>query len=172
MKRIHLLSFAASAGLLVAAVVMTALFWNQLPAQIPTHFNFAGTPDAWTSKNLITTFMVPLIHLGIFLLFVMLYRHPQYSSWPTTLILMTVDEEKREKIFAVLRGMMVATLFWISTLFAYIQFSVIATANGRSSGIMTQIMIGFLAVMFIVLVVYNAKIFITVRKLIKVKNRS
>lgn len=167
MKRSHLILFSSVAGLTIASFVMTIWFWNDLPAQIPVHFGFSGIPDAWAAKSLLYVFLIPAIQIVILLVFSLLYKYPQYSSWPTTLILMAVEKEKREKIFAILREMLVLILFWISLLFSYLQFTILATANGRAFGLANYVMITFLAVMLILLVYVNTKMFITIRKVIK-----
>lgn len=172
MKRLHLFFFSVSAGLLVATTAMTIYFYSSLPTLIPTHFGFSGAPDAWTPKNPITAFLLPLIGLLIFMLFVLIYRHPQYTSWPTTLILMAVEPEKREKIFDILRSMISSILFFISLLFAYLQFTIIATANNRSSGVTNLIMIAFLVALFAVIIVINVRMFVAIQKMLKKPKRT
>lgn len=167
MKKSHLIIFAASFGLILASIGMSLYFWNQLPASLPTHFGITGAPDAWTEKSILTVFMVPALHLALLALFAVLYRHPQYSSWPTTLILMTVEEKKRNKVYEVLRGMLVSTTALISILFAYLQFAILATANGRLAGLYAPAMFIFLGLMVIYLGYYNIKMLITIRRLVK-----
>lgn len=41
-----------------AAIIYIILEWSNLPAQVPTHYNLLGEPDAWGSKGMI---WVPLI---------------------------------------------------------------------------------------------------------------
>jgi uncharacterized membrane protein len=167
MKRSHLVLFAASLGLIAASIIMTAFLWNEIPTIVPTHFGFAGTPDAWSNKSLIMLFLLPLINVAIFFLFVLLYKYPQYSSWPTTLILMTVEEEKREKVFQVYREMMAWILFIISLMFAYIQYSILATANGRANGLLPVVMIAFIAVIFVAIIYVNIRMLLTVKRIVK-----
>jgi uncharacterized membrane protein len=171
MKRSHLAIFSASFGAIMAGFVMTLYLWNSLPDKIPTHFGISGTPDAWSSKSPLALLMIPLIGLAIFALLSVLYKYPQYSSWPTTLILMTIEENKREKIFHVYREMMAFTLFAISLMFAYIQFTILATANGRANGVDPLIMAAFLAVIITLLIYINVRMFITIRRLVKKQNK-
>lgn len=169
MKRSHLVLFSASLGLIIAALAMTSYLWGQVPASIPTHFGPAGTPDAWTTKSFVALFLMPLVNIVMFLLFALLYKYPQYSSWPTTLILMTVEEEKRERIFHVFREMMAWILLTISAMFAYIQYAILATANGRANGLSPILMIGFIAIIAILLIYINARMFVTVKQITKNK---
>jgi uncharacterized membrane protein len=171
MKRFHLVLFSAVFGILVATWAMTAWFWHDLPSIIPIHFNFSGVPDSLAGKSLFYVFLIPLMQTAMFLIFTLIYRYPQYSSWPTTLILMAVEESKRNKIFEVIRSMLIAILIWISILFAYLQFTILATANGRAFGLAGYVMIGFLGLMLVYLVYYTAKMFFTIRKMVKTPKR-
>lgn len=40
-------------------ILLTGLSWNSLPAQVPTHYNFAGEVDAWGGKG--TVWLVPVM---------------------------------------------------------------------------------------------------------------
>ena len=167
MKRSHLVIFSASAGLLLAGFVMTAFLWNQIPAIIPTHFGPLGTPDAWSTKSFVMLFLVPLAQAAIFLLLTLIYKYPQYSNWPTTLILMTVEEEKREKVFEVIRSMLAWLLLIISSMFAYLQYIILATANKRANGLAPWIMFSFLGVLAVVIVYVNVRMLVTVKHIVK-----
>jgi uncharacterized membrane protein len=167
MKRLHLVLYSASTAILASEIAITAYFWNILPATIPTHFNFAGNPDAWSGKSIGIVFLVPIIQLLILCLFIALYKYPQYSSWPTTLILITVEEKKREKMYDILRSMMAWTLLWLSLFMGYIQYAILATANGRANGVTNCAMIGMLVVLLLIIIVINVRMYRTVKKLIK-----
>ena len=45
-------------------ILAGVILWNQLPEQIPTHWNFAGEIDGWSSKPF-AIFGLPLILLGL-----------------------------------------------------------------------------------------------------------
>jgi uncharacterized membrane protein len=40
-----------SLGLCLAALVLSAVLYTQLPEQVPTHFNMAGEPDRWSDRG-------------------------------------------------------------------------------------------------------------------------
>lgn len=166
MKRGHVLIFSVVAGLLVSIFAMSVFFWNQLPAQIPVHFGLSGTPDSWAPKSVVYIFLIPMILLVMLLVFLLLYRYPQYSSFPTTLILMTVEKERREHIFGIIRSMLTYILLWVALLFSYLQFSILATANGRTLGLLPYIMVAAIAILFIILIAYSIKMFLSIRKMI------
>lgn len=62
-KRTYLVGLA----LVAAAFAVAAAFYNQLPAQVPTHWNLAGKPDGFTPKPW-GAFMGPLVMAGVYLL--------------------------------------------------------------------------------------------------------
>lgn len=152
---------------MVSIFAMSVFFWNQLPAQIPIHFGLSGTPDAWAAKSIIYVFLIPTILLVMLLVFLLLYRYPQYSSFPTTLILMTVEEKKREHIFGIIRSMLTYTLLWTAILISYLQFTILATANGRTLGLSPYVMVGSLVVLFLILIAYSIKMYLSIRKMLK-----
>ena len=50
-----------SSVLILIPMLLGLVFWNQLPAQFPTHFGVDGNPDAWGGKLFVVLF--PLILL-------------------------------------------------------------------------------------------------------------
>lgn len=167
MKTLHIVTFTASFALIIASVTLSAVLFSSLPSNLPFHFGVSGAPDSWVTKDILSVMMIPMIQLALFLFFLLIYKHPQYSSWPTTLILMTVSEDKREKVFDVLRGMMVGTMLVVNLLFLYLQFVIFATANGRLSGVSPYAMIAFLAVLFGTIIFYSARMLTVVKKISK-----
>jgi uncharacterized membrane protein len=172
MKRSHLIIFSASFGIIVASIIMSGIFWNELPASIPIHFNYFGVADSWVAKNILNLFFVPILHTLIFFLFILIYRHPEYTHWPETLILMTVEETKREKVFEVLRTMNAIIILLVSFLFGYLQFGIISTATGRSTGLFTPILIGFMVAVFAVIIFINIKMFVVIKRIRKEGRKS
>lgn len=170
MRRGHVLIFSVVAGLLVSIFAMSVFFWNQLPARIPVHFGLSGAPDSWAPKSIIYIFLIPMILLIMLLVFLLLYRYPQYSSFPTTLILMTVEENKREHIFGIIRSMLTYILLWMALLLTYLQFSILATANGRTLGLLPYVIVSSLVILAIILILYSAKMFLSIRKMLKNPN--
>lgn len=50
--------------IILIPVFLGLLLWNRLPEQIPTHFDFNGTTDGWSSKPF-TVFGLPLLMLAV-----------------------------------------------------------------------------------------------------------
>lgn len=57
--------------LIVLPYVYLATIWNNLPVRVPTHFNLAGNPDAWSGKT--TLLILPgAMCIGIYLLMLLI----------------------------------------------------------------------------------------------------
>ena len=58
------------------------ILWNQLPAQMPTHWNSAGEIDGWSSKAF-AVFGLPLILLGVqWLCMIATFSDPKRAAHP------------------------------------------------------------------------------------------
>ncbi len=57
--------------LVVAALLISVLFYGRLPERIPTHWNIRGEVDAYSSKGF-GAFLMPAVMAGLFLLFLAL----------------------------------------------------------------------------------------------------
>ncbi len=67
-------------AILFAPVVYLALVWDQLPDQVPIHWNAAGEIDGWASRNSLPLFVGGL-QLGIYLLMLLVpYIDPRLRN--------------------------------------------------------------------------------------------
>jgi len=60
-------------GLVVVALFEAARQWNLAPSVVPSHFDAAGRPNAWSSRNAFFTLQVA-VTLGIAALFIVIPR--------------------------------------------------------------------------------------------------
>ena len=60
----HLKLLIITSIVLLLPIVAGLILWNQLPDQMPTHWNAAGEVDQWNSKPF-TVFVLPLIMLAV-----------------------------------------------------------------------------------------------------------
>ena len=68
--------------LLIAPFVTLAICWNDLPARVPTHWDFRGQIDGWGTKTP-AIFVIPLITLGtIALLHILPWFDPRLRRTP------------------------------------------------------------------------------------------
>lgn len=63
-----------TALLIFIPMIVGLIFWNQLPEELPIHFNSAGIADNWTSKSLVV-FGLPLFCLAMHLLCTFITLH-------------------------------------------------------------------------------------------------
>jgi hypothetical protein len=62
-------------------------------------------------------------------------------------------------------------LLLVTLIFGYLQYTIIATANGRALGVENYVMIAFLVVMFVFIFYINTKMYLTIRKMLKPQRR-
>ncbi len=55
--------------LTAASAVYGLVLYPTIPARLITHWNAAMQPDAWSDKSLLTVFIMPMVSLGLILLF-------------------------------------------------------------------------------------------------------
>jgi uncharacterized membrane protein len=103
--------------LLAAPFVALAIYWNDLPARIPIHWNFRGQIDGWSAKTP-GIFFIPFTALGLtVLLSVLPWFDPKLRRTPG-------DESRMPAVLPIVR---IATLGLLDTIF----FVQIATSLGR-----------------------------------------
>ncbi len=66
-------------------------YWEQIPAKIPTHYNFWGTPDIWSDKGYLPSIFY--VVLFIYFLLTIVSRFPNIINFP---IKITPENEKRQ----------------------------------------------------------------------------
>src|SRR5579862_2084713 len=93
--------FLALAGLLFQ-IGAVWFFWTQMPAQVPTHFGFNGTPDAFGAKS--SLLVLPVVTLALYGLLSVLSFFPQAFNYPVE-----VTAGNRER----LQGIALGLLGWL-----------------------------------------------------------
>lgn len=85
MKRSDLFHLLIPFIILAIPWVYLAVIWHELPAIVPTHYGFSGTPDAFGSKDelCLGPFILTITGLGVYFLLRNIYRidpKKKYSS--------------------------------------------------------------------------------------------
>jgi len=96
----------------------TSYHFNALPAIIPIHFDIAGAPDGYGSRN--TLWILPAIVTGIVFLFNALAKYPHKFNY-----IIKITEENAVKQYKSSVRLLRILSFNISILFCYIIVSVI-----------------------------------------------
>jgi uncharacterized membrane protein len=140
-------------GMLTSVIIM-ALYWQRLPATIPTHFGFNGQPDAWGSKS--TIFLLPAISIGMYLLLTIVSRFPHIFNYP-----MKITQENAERQYRLAVSMMRWLKLELAWMFTYLTWSTILVALGKAHGLGSGFAIITLIAMFGTIAIYTAFAFRT-----------
>lgn len=104
--------------LLVGVVIFLIASWNQLPDQIPMHYNFAGEVDRWGSKS--EAIFLPVISWFMFLFLTGVEHFP--SIWNTGV---KVTEENQERVYRTLKNMIMTLKLIVVCVFVILSLSTI-----------------------------------------------
>jgi uncharacterized membrane protein len=169
-KKWHMFVFALVVILAILSWLIAFYYWGKLPQVIPTHFGLNGTANAWGHKSVWNSFMIPIIQSILLVGFIFLYIKPQYSDLPTTLLLMSLPEEKREYAFKLIRTMLVMVLLFTGLIFTYITYMMNAAALGKNVGFNPWGMTIILVLMFGWLIWWTIKVYRATRNLLAENN--
>ncbi len=134
------LDAVAFAGV-IACVATVIGAWNKLPEQIPHHFGFSGKPDAWGGKWMLV--FLPAIAFVMYLGLTVLSRFPHKFNywWPIT----EQNALQQCRVAVSMVGWLKVEIVW---LFAFITWTVVRTALGRSEGLGSAFLPVVLGVVF------------------------
>ncbi len=139
----------AIAGLVGTGLMLGILltYWPQLPAEVPTHFNFSGTPDSWGSKQ--SLFFLAGVGLVLYPVMLVLSRFPHLYNY-----LVTITETNAEKQYTMAITFMLTMANIVIWMFAYIMWQTVRVALGESRGLEPQFLYVILFAAFVSIVVY------------------
>lgn len=143
-------------GLLALLLVLLQVYlvfqhWQFLPERIPTHYNFAGEPDAHGSKT--TLLFLPLIGAGLFVMLTVVGLNPQSMNLPVK-----VTEENRELVYAQAVRFIHFLRLLIGVLFGYLIWGTIQVGLAKQTQLDSRILFGFLGIMGLGMVWFFARI--------------
>lgn len=114
---------------------------HRLPQRVPTHFDAAGTPNAWGSPT--GMLLLPVVALGLYVLLTVVARFPASFNYPVR-----VTAANR----AQLQQATLAMLAWIKVelvwLFAALQWAFARAAETGDGRVFPKILPAFLVVIF------------------------
>lgn len=134
---LELIGFAA----LFLLIVLPVLYFDQLPDEIPRHFDASGTPDAYSGKAIV--WILPLIGTLMFAGMFWLSKRPHIYNYPQK-----VTEENAENIYRAGSRMVQAMNTLITCAFAYITYSTIRISLGSTDGLGEWFLPVFLLLIF------------------------
>ena len=131
------------AGLLALILQTWAALWgpDHLPDRVPTHFDAAGTPNAWGSPAGIL--LLPVVAIFVYVLITVVARFPQSFNYPVRATPLNIER---------LRSVTLDMLAWIKAeigwLFAVLQWAFVRAAETGDGSLFPRIMPVFLVVIF------------------------
>ncbi len=131
---------------LVFMVLLPLYYYNQLPDQIPIHFNGKGEADGFGSKNLI--FLIPVIGLTNGLIIKKLNNYPHKFNYPVK-----ITEQNAFIQYSIATRMMRMLNTFIILMMLYICYSQIRNALGQQSGLGQWFLPLFITAIFIIVVI-------------------
>ena len=98
--RVDLVCDVLGAVCLLVMFLLVALYWNELPELIPTHYGIDGQPNAWGGRGAIL--VLPILSLILFASLTLVRFLPdRFYNYPVS-----VTEENRERLGALGREML------------------------------------------------------------------
>jgi uncharacterized membrane protein len=116
-------ALSLAALVVLAAETALALFGSTpLPARVPTHFNAAGSPDAWGSASML--WLLPAVAATLYLLMTWVSRHPAAFNFPVR-----VTPFNRQRLERIALGMIAWLKAELLGFFAFIQGTIVRAAR-------------------------------------------
>lgn len=141
-----LLEFFGLAFLLLL-IILPAVYYGDLPGEIPTHFDGSGLPDGYGSKG--TLLLFPVIGFVLYFLLTIISFFPHIFNFPVKITPQNAEIQYRLAI-RLLR--ILKTL--ILVMFSFICYQTIKTAMGSSVGLGNVFLPVFLLITFGVIIMY------------------
>ena len=100
---------------LLGMIVFVALKWNNLPSQIPAHYNAKGVVDRWGGKNQIL--FLPIVSVFLYVLLTVVAFFPKSWNMPTK-----VTEENKTAVYNCMKTMIIMMKAELVGVFFYITY--------------------------------------------------
>ena len=122
----------AGALALAATIAFLALSWTRLPATLPTHFDFAGRPNAWGPKA--SLLFLPSVALALYTGLSVLQRFPWVYNYAVEIEAHNAESQYRlaVRLLRVLKAIIAAAFGWIDC--ATVRLSLEAAGRGQEAG--------------------------------------
>lgn len=101
--------------ILVGMIILIFARWNQIPQQIPLHYNLVGEIDNWGSKDAVL--LLPAISILIYAILTVLSFFPKF--WNVSVI---ITEENKETVYFNMRNLFLSIKVEIMAIFFLILY--------------------------------------------------
>jgi hypothetical protein len=149
-SRIEICCEVVAAVAVAFVIIYLSATWATLPDRVPTHFNFAGTPDQWGSKYslLLLSGITFVLYAGLSIL----SRYPHIYNYP-----FAITDENRQRQYLLARQMMTALKAELILVFVFITWQTINVARGNAADLTNWFMPVFLVAVFGTIIIYFVK---------------
>ena len=107
-------------------IILPLVYMNELPDEVPRHFNLSGEPDAFTGKEII--WLNPLLGMILWAALTLVNRYPHMFSYPVR-----VTEENAGRLYRLATRTLRILKTLLMTLFLYLTISIIWIGLGRAT---------------------------------------
>ena len=131
-------------------------WWPKLPARVPLHFDFAGTPDRYGERGYWSWFFLPTLAVGSALLFGLLIprlvdwlaeRDPELINIPDKQRFLALAPEQRRRALRPVLALLQLLGCEVVALFAWIQYGTLQVARGAWSRLPASFVLVAIAVL-------------------------
>lgn len=143
-----------SMTLLVLMIIYTIVEYKQLPDTIPTHFNAQGIADDFNNKSMI--WGLPIFGIVMYAGLFTINRFPHIHNY-----MVNITEENALKNYRFSTRIVRGVNFFTVMLFVYIQYTIIASAKGKSVTLgswFLPVVLGLSLLLPILILIYQNKI--------------
>ncbi len=146
---------AGSVFLLLSTAALTVSATASLPARIPTHFGFDGSPDGWGGKE--SLILLPMLSAVFYVGLTALERFPWLYNYPVE-----ITEKNAPDQYRLGRRLIEWLKLVVLAIFSYLQWQTIEGAEGASVGLGVWFLPVAMAALF-------GGIVVMIRKMVKLK---
>jgi uncharacterized membrane protein len=129
---------------LIGAVLLVALpvfAWSGLPDEVPIHFGISGDPTSWADRWMI--WFLPALGLITTGSLAVLARYPHVYNFPVP-----ATDENAPHLYRLSRSMVIWLAAEIAVCFAFIEWTMLRTATGKSEGLVSIFVPVYLVLVF------------------------
>lgn len=141
---------------LVVMFTSVGIFWSQLPALVPTHFGSSGSPNSYGPKGSI--WMLPFVGFLLYCFLTLISFIPMRFKRSSKA---TAAQTKLQPLTLELVGWLKAEVVWT---FAWLNWTVLQIALGRSSGVGSAFPVVTLGAVVITIAVFLIRVFKLLRR--------
>ena len=139
----------------IFTIIVFATLWKALPTgvELPIHFDFAGNPNGWGSKN--SLIFLPILGLALAVMFTVLERFPHIYNFTVQ-----ITPENAVRQYGIGRTFMVflkACMVWMFGGLFYLICRMAETSDTSAIGPFIGISIGVMTLIIVVFMVAMAK---------------